>query len=520
LEPVEGSTSTFLDPFFRAYLEYLRRAGQHELANYLASRIGRLVAGIRRDETRSGVVQALLHGEGQGHSRFVHVSIERQADTREKPSWEAGITYARGRTDCIDARMQEAAASARLAVDALLKRTGYPDGLAERVVRWEIATLRGETIEATRPYKGGSIALPLAVSIISEYLARPVPNDVALTGAIDAVDAAPVKLEHAIHAGARLVYLPMGNMPDLEGRPALRDLAAEHRVRIAPVDTLDQVCGELFPPEGSGRLRDILKDMLVSFAGLLCRPTASGPDSASTHGSPGTDHHWHAMLCSLLTAGIFLAEGFMIHRTFAPTMSLVQAWSRILAASLTIVLGMGVTFALPGACLRHRRAWSWLASVPVLALCCGVAFVFYWPMLPPESEINRSVYTIPAATILKDMFVIWIFTWAIAANVYNAVAALEHLIQRRQFVTARACLNWDSPLEGRMPIHCVHFPWYVGAGVIFPVALFLIFWEWTYYSTLRPGTASGHCGRALDVLSGGGPPTDLPCRHRRSPAVL
>ena len=51
---------------------------------------------------------------------------------------------------------------------------GY--GLSEAPTASHCNPLLGEN-------RTGSIGLPLAVAILSEYLARPVPNDIALTGA-------------------------------------------------------------------------------------------------------------------------------------------------------------------------------------------------------------------------------------------------------------------------------------------------------------------------------------------------
>jgi len=114
------------------------------------------------------------------------------------------------------------------------------------------------------------------------------------------------------------------------------------------------------------------------------------------------------------------------------------------------------------------------------------AFAALAPMLVPGSA-GAMCHPWPAAAIMKDLFVIWIFAWAIALNTYNAVAGLEHLANRRQFVTARKCLNWDSSLEARMPIRCVHFPWNWGVVCIALVAGFLIVLELNYYGQLDPG---------------------------------
>jgi len=113
-------------------------------------------------------------------------------------------------------------------------------------------------------------------------------------------------------------------------------------------------------------------------------------------------------------------------------------------------------------------------------------------MLPDVTRISHLYNAPPAASLMKDLFVMWIFAWAIAANSFNAVAALEELMARRQFVTARACQRWDSPLEARMPIRCVHFPWVGGAIAIGLVMAYLIVLDLNYYALLDPESAGAY----------------------------
>jgi hypothetical protein len=146
------------------------------------------------------------------------------------------------------------------------------------------------------------------------------------------------------------------------------------------------------------------------------------------------------------------------------------------------------SFVLADACLRHRKSWSWFAGIGLLTMCFGGATFLLWPILPHEADISRIYTVVPAAGMLKDLFVIWLFAWALAANTYSVVAAIEHLVERRQFVTVRKCLRWDSPLEARMPIRCVYFPWEWGALGIGVVAVILIILELGFLGSLRSGT--------------------------------
>ena len=511
----ERSAGPYLDGVFVAYMEFLRRAGRHESANHLEARIGKLLGLIARDEKRPGVVQALLYNRGQGYSRFVHVSLERlQPGDGDSPAQE-GIVYAGRSQDTIDPAMQDGAACARLAADAYLRRSGYPDGLAERLARWELAALDGDATGPSQSYVGGSVALPLAVAIVSQYLARAVPNDVALTGSFAAANVAagqvlPVdgigeKLEHAVVSGNHVVYFPAGNAPDLDGRPALGNLAAEHNVRLAQEQQLDGVCDELFCPEGSGRLKDLLGDTLGNLRDML-RP--DGAKSALPSARPV--HHRHRLqvyVCVFLISLMVLLEGWMVYKAFAPDYSPVGAWGRIIAATALVFAGTCITFALPGACLRHRKSWSWLAGIVVLVVCFAAGVMLIGPMLPHTTWISFVYNAPPAAGVMKDMFFMWLFAWAVAANIFNVIAALEHLVANRQFVTARSCLGWNSPLEARVPIRCLGFPWQMGLVAITAAAAFVMVFELNYYASLRPGTSATYwqtflgLGRDLLILA-------------------
>ena len=148
IELTERTTVEFLKHFFSSYMQFLHRNGQHDLANHLDSRVSRLLGLIARDEKRPGVVQALFYDKtrAEGHGRFVHISLERLSISKQQhPSTEV-IEYARNKKD-IDIAMQEAAVYTQQVVDAYLKRSGYPDGLDERFIRWEIATVEGDAVE-------------------------------------------------------------------------------------------------------------------------------------------------------------------------------------------------------------------------------------------------------------------------------------------------------------------------------------------------------------------------------------
>lgn len=502
IELTERTSIEFLNQFFASYTQFLKRVGQYELCNYLESRIGNLLGYIARDEKRPGVVQALFYDKVQaiGHSGFIHVAMERQPHNGDEVLSGEAIEYASKKTGIIDVEMREAASYTRQAVDAFLKRTGYPDGLSERLVRWEIATVRGDVVKLERQFQGGSVALPLAVGIISEYLARSVPNDVALTGAFTGasvtggsilpVDGVPEKVKHAVLSGCRLIYVPTANFAEINGKPALRNLIKEHNARIVAVETLDKVCEELFPPEGSGRLQDTIKDTGANLMQVLC-PFAYLQKHALAKRAHER-HRIHIIACSILTAVLVFLEGWRIYKASAPQYLSYAAWVEIMASAAIVLVGMLISFVLPDACLRHRKIWSWYAGAALLAIVFAAAAMLIGRM-SASLALSDSVYKAPpTAGMVKDIFVMWIFAWAIATNTFNAVASLEDLISKRQFVTARLCLQWDSPLESRMPLCCVHFPWKWGLVCISVAAAYLIALDLSYYSSLDISNASAY----------------------------
>jgi len=255
IELSETASSEFLKMFFAGYLEFLQRIGEYELSNQLKERLSKLLKFIARDEKRPGVVQAMFYDKlnTDGLCSFIHVSIKRLSNQEKSNLQQEGIEYVRQKEDVIDASMKQAADYARMTADTYLKRSGYPDGLDKRGVIWEIATVEGDVTGLEKRFQGGSVALPLAVAIVSEYLAKPVANDIALTGAfteiskvdgqILPVDGVREKVEHAVTSGCKLVYIPSANSAEIDDKPSLRNLISEKNSHVKPIGSFDEVCG-------------------------------------------------------------------------------------------------------------------------------------------------------------------------------------------------------------------------------------------------------------------------------------
>jgi len=456
----DASNTAFLRQFFDAYTEFLGRLGRFEFASFIEGRLSKLLALVARDEQRPGVVQALLYDQERGYSRFVHVTARYHPSTNQGGQTAPAIEYSGRPQDEVEMDMRQAAQLARVAADAYLKRIGYPDGLTDRVVRWELTTLRGDISLPAQKYEGSSIALPLAVAIVSEYLGKPVPNDIALTGvmngttAVDGnvlpVDGIREKLKHAITTGSRVIYLPQANAAQLNDPPSLEKLAAENNTSFKPVEQMDQVCGQLFPPEGSGWPKDILTDTLAGYVRMFRSALRRKQPVEVTELSER--HSSHALLCSVLTTALVLVECLLICIPFAPDIMSIKLWSRVILMVLLFFAAISFSFALPASFLRHRKRWALLVSALLLALCGGAGSGLLLQAIPDSSQSGRTINALPSALLIKDMLIIWLFGWSLAGNTFYVTAALEDLLDRRQFVTARKCMLWDSWLEARMPL--------------------------------------------------------------------
>jgi len=201
-------------------------------------------------------------------------------------------------------------------------------------------------------------------------------------------------------------------------------------------------------------------------------------------------HRLHALGCSSLVAALVFLQGLMSYKGLAPACPPGKAWFLIGGAAASVLAGMWMSLALPAACLRHRKAWSWLAGIAILTGCFAASFLLLRTIPPYAPIVSHTYNPPPAAGLMKDLFIMWLFAWAIAANTFNAVAAFEHLIRKRQFVTVGECLGWNSPLEARIPIRCFAFPWGWGMLAIALVALLLVVLELSYYASLQTGTAA------------------------------
>jgi hypothetical protein len=277
------------------------------------------------------------------------------------------------------------------------------------LVRWEIADIQGDSVEFNQQFQGGSLALPLAVAIVSHYLAKSVPNDTAFTGAFTAastsegrvlpVDGAPEKVRETVQSGCQLIYIPAANVPELKNTAVLQNLIHENNSKVMAAETFDKVCEELFPPEGSGQLKDLIRDVFGNyvqiFKPILRRYRLTSGEFAYQR------HSYHVLACSILTMLLVLLESWMMCKTCAPDFPSIGIWIRIIAVAILAFVGISFSFVLPDVCLKHRKRWSWIAGTILLAVCFGIGGQLLIPVIPGLKPVNRSPNVLPTAFFLQ-----------------------------------------------------------------------------------------------------------------------
>jgi len=488
IKQAQKSSLDYLEEFFAAYVEFLRRAGRYEMGNFLEKRLRRILELLAQDEQRPGVVQALFYDEDskKGYIRLIHAGLDSCDPAQTK------IVYVRSWLDQLNPMVEDAARVAYQIVDTFLHNNGYPDGLKARIVRWEITTLRGEPLDVATTYHGGSLALPLACAIISAYLRVPVSSDTAFTGAMSAVsdntgevlavDGIPEKLQVAFDAGCRRIFIPAGSVLAFNNSPALQHAAEAAKARVVPLEHIEQACAELFPADGSGTIRDLLSDTLREIRQVFVSSAASRKQSQS--------HRVHLLVSIAFVAALFVFEGFKHYLAYSSDYPLSLGIIRTICAVVTAVLGVLVSYGLITASLYHRKTWAWVASIVLTGIGMGTSILILGPMLPVTTNLSAKADWPVWASLIKDVFVLWLFAWVLLTDTFAVVMGLEHLIDRRQYITASRCLTWDSYLEGRMPVRAVTFPWSWGLLAFFLVGVFLFVLELIYYTSLREGLST------------------------------
>ena len=442
----------------------------------LYEQIKDILSCMTREETRSGVVRVIL--VDYTHKRAViRLLMVRIAETDEK---KPKITY----LPAADEKLDEKPLSAqRIALDVAheyLQKHDYPDGLSGKEIFWQLLTDQNMPPQDTRSYEGDSLSVALCTAVVSEYLNQPVPSDVAMTGAfhVDAlhegrigpVNFIQIKVQDAVKAGIRELFLPDENRSQLD--VITPKTAEEHRCSLRFVHKIDEIFSELFVkevPPGVGRF---LMDMAETLWCFL--PGVAQAKKSSQEVNPF--YRIHIGLSIFLITALFILDWFMWFKEVT-----LGSLLRISLGLLIIIGSILISYALPLQFIRRKKTGSWYAGIFITLSAVWLCIMLAWPDI---KENNLGSNWPPILSFSKDYFIFWLFIWVYATNVFNVIVAYEALLSRRQFRTLQDCLRWDSWYEGNMPITCFPFPWAWGALVASVIALFLIVLEIQFYQTL------------------------------------
>ena len=372
-----GISAALLSTFFTAYFNYLRQIGRGDIVERVAWIIEKGIFELEKEETRSGVVRGLFVKEQDrsGVIKNILVRIEEGEET---------IEYSHLEREELGESIRDAADVARKVAHNFLVQRGYPEGLSNRKVIWQIVRTNGKAEDMSIFYDGASICLPLATAILSYYLSQPVASDIAITGAFNihsveegrilGVAGIQAKVEVALESGIRKIFVPMVNKRDL-------DLAAEKKAEelgaeIVSVQKLYDIYTNLFykpKPETLGSIiRDVFKG-ISTFLHIRKLKAEIKPDYM--------EQEKHIWLVSGIYALLYVLDGLGIYFTYHKT-SFLSSMIMILAGAVIIIFGLIICFILPQVILEREKRNSWHISIGITFFSMAIVYFIYLPMIP------------------------------------------------------------------------------------------------------------------------------------------
>jgi len=478
-----GISAALLSTFFTAYFNYLRQIGRGDIVERVAWIIEKGIFELEKEETRSGVVRGLFvkDQDRSGVIKNILVRIEEGEET---------IEYSHLEREELGESIRDAADVARKVAHNFLVQRGYPEGLSNRKVIWQIVRTNGKAEDMSIFYDGASICLPLATAILSYYLSQPVASDIAITGAFNihsieegrilGVAGIQAKVEVALESGIKKIFVPMVNKRDL-------DLAAEKRAEelgaeIVPVQKLYDIYTNLFykpKPETLGSIiRDVFKG-ISTFLHIRKLKAEIKPDYM--------EQEKHIWLVSGIYALLYVLDGLGIYFTYHKT-SFLSSAIMILAGAVIIIFGLIICFILPQVILEREKRSSWHISIGITFFSMAIVYSIYLPMIPFTTiDLSKIFDWPPILGVLKDFIILWMFAALFVTNIYNYTVALNFLIKRRQFVTVRNILKGQEESEAMLPTAVIRLGWKEGVLAAAIAAVFLLIFEMIYYTALYEG---------------------------------
>lgn len=476
-----GINAALLGMFFTAYFNYLRQIGRGDIVERVAWIIEKGIFELEKEETRSGVVRGLFVKEQDrsGVIKNILVRIEEGEET---------IEYSHLEREELGETLKDAADVARKVAHNFLVQRGYPEGLSNKKVIWQIVRTNGKAEDMSIFYDGASICLPLATAILSYYLSQPVASDIAITGTFNihsieegrilGVAGIQAKVEIALESGIKKVFVPLINKRDF-------DLAIEKRVEefgaeIVSVQKLYDIYANLFykpkPKTISSIIREIFKGILA-FLHIKKLKTEIKPDYL--------EHEKHIWLASGFYALLYILDGFGIYFTHHKA-SFISSLIMIFVGTVIIVFGLVICFIIPQALLEREKRASWFIGIGITFFSTVIIYFIYLPMIPFATIDLSNVFDWPPVLgILKDFIIFWMFAVLYLTGLYNYVVSLNFLLKRRQFVTVRNSLKGQEESEAMLPTAVLRLGRREVVSAAAIVAVFLLIFEMLYYINLK-----------------------------------
>ena len=471
--------SMILQTLFKSLME--GEEWKSENVQTIVCTIEDLLFTITEDEKRPGVVKALfvVGSTNQGRVRNVLVKVIHRA--KDKPP---EVVYSSLARENVQELLQTTARTAADVAHEFLVGQGYNEGLSGRIVEWQIVLPTGKVEEQSVSYDGESLALPLAVAIVSAYLGEPIPADVALTGAFDllsgqegllfGVGGIPQKVNAALDAGIKRIYIPEINRSDL-------DLATEKEAErvyaeIVPVQTVAHLCKNHLSLGGlrdSSSLLSILRKTLIGVPRFFRNKDDCVPPQ----------HRTHVFLSSILLTLMILVELLGYHWIFPETVSHFKAIGLIVSIT-ALLLGMSIVSLVSARLfLLGRNPWGWVLSSVEMNITILIASILTCGYIPYVYDFsNLSDWPLPI-NVFKDLFIIWLFHTLYVTNLFHYTVGLEYLLEKRQFFTVKACLEGKNRISH--PNHIIGIRWDAAVYAAAIAGFFLLVLEMVYFTNIH-----------------------------------
>ena len=442
---------------------------------------------LKEDETIPGRISALFYDEDtqQGRIKKLVVHLNDIPDESKRDTDNEAIVYTDPGAHSLDGEIPSYAKQAKMCCHNLLIERGY-EGLHFKSVQFQI--LESRYLKRTH-ISGGSLALPLAVGILSRYLSegraeedrKVLSNNIALTGALNidrdvlAVDGINQKIEEAIKNGCERIIYPLGNREDLS--PNLRQRSEQREVDLIPVASLDTACEELnlFDPPPSNRIKDISLDILKEIG------TFFNGESPSRRN----------MLLLTIAFSIMCACSNVSYAFFQYTVEGISLFWRTSVVSISILI-VFLTLIVCYGLARPFVERNYKLAFPLtftLVKAANVASYFLLLQVLGDQPGYTSTGAVMSSRIdvLVKYGIYTMYSIVMLVNTYGFITNLDYLIERKGMLRTVTRLTSDEFNIGlNTPLCFYRFHHRLATNLLMAGGFFLLYWNAQWYISDAP----------------------------------